>query len=235
MFEFLKNIDPYSEKNGPIKRLNQRRRLILDPFIPQIRDAKILDLGCHDGRWSYALASVGAKRVIGVEAREELIERFKLFPEDEAKAKVELVCADIFDDLERRAKALQKIDVVTLYGVFYHVMDHKRLLSLISLLRPSLVIIDSEFINVDNAIIQVLQEETSNELNAISRVRGKKVTSVGVPSFRATEFIADSIGFDVTWVNASLLLGINREGMNDYFREGRKIRGTCYLTPQKGL
>lgn len=51
---------PYDDNATTIYRLNQRHKLIIDPFLPQIEGARVLDIAAHDGRWSYALAAAGA-------------------------------------------------------------------------------------------------------------------------------------------------------------------------------
>jgi 2-polyprenyl-3-methyl-5-hydroxy-6-metoxy-1,4-benzoquinol methylase len=232
VFNFLANLNPYAEKPATIKRLAQRHKLIIEPFADQIRGARMLDLAAHDGRWSYALANAGAAEVIGVEARQELIDRFAFFPETDFKARISLLRNDLFAELESRVAAGERFDVVAVYGIFYHIMDHFRLLSLISKLQPALIIIDSEFIKADNAMVQVLKEEISNPLNAVSQVKGITHTVVGVPSQRATEFMADALALDLNWVDHDLILGQDREGMKDYYREGRKARFSCALSPK---
>ena len=59
-FDFLKSLPPYDDNATTVHRLDQRHRLIIDPFQPQIAGARVLDLAAHDGRWSYALAHAGA-------------------------------------------------------------------------------------------------------------------------------------------------------------------------------
>ena len=231
IFKFLSDIPPYDENETTLYRLAQRHRLLIDPFRPQIEGARILDLACHDGRWSYALARAGARDVIGVEARAELVERFEHFPDDDARSEITLVCNDLFNELEARAAVGERFDVVAIYGIFYHIMDHFRLLSLVRRMQPGLIIIDSEFIQADNAMIQVLMEEVSNPLNAVTDVPGQTHTVVGVPSQRATEFMAGALGYDITWIDQALILGADRRGMHDYFRAGRKVRHCCALTP----
>ncbi len=230
VFDFLKDIPPYCENDTTIRRLNHRHRLLIDPFKPQIDGARVLDLACHDGRWAYAFAAAGAREVIGVEARQDLIDRFAAFPPSDFKPRVTLRHNDIFAELERLVASAERFDVVALYGIFYHVMDHFYLLRLIQRLCPQIIIIDSEFIVLDNAMIQLLREEVSNPLNAVASVDGQLTTVVGVPSRRATEFMAEALGLEVTWLDQSLILGGDRAGMQDYFREGRKVRGTCALS-----
>lgn len=231
-FRFLSDIPYYQDTPGIRQRLAQRHRLLVDPFAEQIFGARVLDLGCHDGRWSYALAQAGARRVVGVEARKDLVRRFRDFPEGEIRDRVELKCEDLFTYLEKAVENRQGFDVVALFGILYHVMDHQRLLDLISRLSPQLIIIDSKFITVDNAMIQLLWERTDNPLNTVGRGTGAARSVVGVPSHKAMEFMAEAAGYDTTWTNAGLILGDARQGTEDYFRDGRKVRGTCALTPR---
>lgn len=232
LFDFLGSLPGYADNADTIRRLEQRHKLIIDPFRPLIEGARVLDLAAHDGRWSVALARAGAARVIGVEARPDLVDRFaRLQAATPEAARVRMLCNDLFAEAQARVAANERFDVVALYGIFYHVMDHFRLLSLLRRLGPRLIIVDSEFIRADNAIIQVLKEEVTNPLNAVTDIAGLDHTVVGVPSHRAIEFMADALGYDLSWVDHALILGDDRQGMKDYFRDGRKARGTCALTP----
>lgn len=230
LFGFLRNLPPYDENETTLYRLAQRHRLLIAPFAEQIAGARVLDLAAHDGRWSYALAAAGAAEVVGVEARPELIARFDAFPETPFKGRVRLVENDLFAEMEARIAAAERFDVIAVYGIFYHIMDHFRLLSLARRLGARLIIIDSEFITLDNAMIQVLREAVDNPLNAVTEVGGQTHTVVGVPSLRATEFMAEALGLDLVWLDHAMILGPDRRGMRDYFRDGRKVRHVCALT-----
>jgi len=232
-FEFLRNLPPYSEEQNSVARLNNRHRLLIDPFLPQIQGSRVLDLACHDGRWAYALAAAGADEVLGIEARPELIERFDDFPDANFKSRIKLRCDDLFTALEDLVSRGEKFDVVTVFGIFYQIMDHYRLLCLIRRLKPKIIIIDGEFIMVDNAMFQILTEKTNNPLNAVPEHYKQKRIAVGVPSRHATEIMAETLDYEVSWLQAGLLLGEDREGMHDYFRYGRKQRGTCVLSVKK--
>ncbi|MEM1364042.1 MAG: class I SAM-dependent methyltransferase [Pseudomonadota bacterium] len=227
----MDGLEPYGEKPNTIHRLAQRHRLIIEPFADQISGARVLDIAAHDGRWSYALAHAGATEVIGVEARQELIDRFAHFPNTDFKSRVTLLCNDLYKEVESRIAAAETFDVIAVYGIFYHIMDHFRLLSLLAQLKPTLIVIDSEFIKADNAIVQVLKEDVSNPLNAVSDVDGVTHTVVGIPSKRTMRFMADALHMDLTWIDHDLILGDDRTGMKDYYRDGRKARFACALSP----
>lgn len=89
-FDFIIGIDSYSTP-AQAERLSLRHDHSIKPFKDAIAGAKVLDLAAHDGRWSYALAQAGARRVLGIEARQELVDGFKQFPKDDAFAKVDLM------------------------------------------------------------------------------------------------------------------------------------------------
>ncbi len=232
-FEFLRNVQPYANDPKFVDRLNNRHRLLIDPFEPWIKGARVLDLACHDGRWSYALAAAGADEVLGIEARQELIDQFEHFPDATFKSRVKLHCQDMFAALEDMVSRGERFNVVTLFGIFYHIMDHYRLLNLIRRLKPKIIIIDSEFIMVENAIIQVLTEITDNPLHATPEYDQQNLITVGVPSRHAIEFMAETLDYEVSWLQSGLLLGDERVGMHDYFRPGRKQRGVCVLSVKK--
>lgn len=231
IFNFLTDNSAVEETAETVARLAQRHRLLIEPFQPQIAGARVLDLGCQDGRWAYALATAGAEEVVGIDARQANIDQFQYVPEGAEKMRIQLVCNDIFSELETRIAAGEQFEVIALYGVFNHLMDHFRLLSLARQLLPDVIIIDSEFLNVDNAIIQLLQEKTTGPADAVAATPGHRDTVVGVPSRRGLEVMARALDHDVTWIDHALILGDRRDGMQDYFREGRKSRAVCALTP----
>ncbi|MGA0542788.1 class I SAM-dependent methyltransferase [Neotabrizicola sp. VNH66] len=229
-FDFLGTTGRYSAKD--VHRMNMRHSFIIEPFLTDLDGAKVLDLAAHDGRWSYALAAAGARQVIGVEARPELVAKFSDMPHDAPASKVELVVADLFDALQDYVREEQTFDVVAIYGVLYHVMDHFLLLRRVTALRPKLVIIDSEFITGNSPMVQMVRERTDNPLNAIEATANQEVTMVGIPSVGAMEAMADVLGYRCFWLDWEAVSADQRAGLSDYFRNARKRRRTCYLRPK---
>lgn len=228
-FNFLEEFeqyDPYA-----VARMNLRYHMMVKPYAEDLKGARVLDLAAPDGRWSYALAATGAREVIGIEARAQTIAGFAQFPDETIKERVQLRTGDIYTELDKMIAEQTSFDVVACFGIFYHVMEHYGLLARIAQLNPKLVIIDGEFINANNAIIQIIREDTSGELNAIAQVQGQAKTLVGVPSRVATEQMAEVLSLSCTWADWGALPGNMRRGAQDYFREGRKCRRTCALRP----
>ena len=230
-FDFAGSFPLYEGDANKVHRLNKRHDFIVRPLRAEIAGASLLDLAAHDGRWSYAYAAAGAARVVGIEGRQELIDDFRLYPDDEARARVELRCDDIFEGMERAIRDGERYDVVACVGILYHVMDHMRLMNLVRQLGPRLVIVDSLFIEGRSPFIQMVRERTEHKLNATPLYPGQEVAVIGIPSDAAMEAMAEAIGYRTEWVDWSKVPPDQRAYLFDYFSRKRRRRRTCYLRP----
>ncbi len=232
-FDFLSGMELYADDAGSVTRMNTRHKHLIQLFEHEIKGAKVFDIASHDGRWAYAFAGAGAKQVVGVEARQHLIDMFRGYPDANLRAKVDLRCNDLFKELESEVAKGETYDVVSVFGILYHIMDHMRLLKLVRALKPKLVIVDSEFMVRPGAIIRMVREKTDKRLNAAPQVEGQEVAAVGYPSFKAMDMMADVLGYDVEWIDWDLHPSDDRIGVRDYYRDTGKRRGTCALRPRK--
>jgi len=230
-FVDLAEIPGFGASPEMTRRLRKRHALVVDPYLAEIAGARVLDLGAHDGRWCYAFARAGAREVVGVEPRAALIEGFARFPDDEARARVALIEGEAMPALEAFGEAGERFDVVAVLGLFYHLMDHFRLLWLIRQLGPRLVIVDSDFSLAKAPVIELVRERTDKPLNAVAQIGGQTRAIKGVPSFAAMEAMADALDHDVAWGDPSVLAD-DREGVRDYFRERKVRRAVCALRPR---
>lgn len=231
-FDFVGRLDHYKTVDVPVPRLNKRHRFLIAPFVDEIAGARVLDLASHDGRWCYAFAGAGAATVVGVEARRDLVAQYASFPETDFKSKVELRCGDLFEALEAEAAAGHTYDIVSVFGILYHIMDHFRLFVLIRKLQPKLIIIDSEFMLREAPMIHLGRERTDKILNAAPQIEGQEIAVKGVPSFAAMELIADVLDYRTIWSDWKDLPAGQRLGVADYYREANMRRGTCVLRPR---
>jgi hypothetical protein len=214
-----------------VRRLSKRHALVIDPFRAEIEGARVLDLGAHDGRWSYAFARAGAREVMGVEPRAALTAGLARFPDDAARARVTLVEGEAAPALEALGEAGERFDVVAVLGLLYHLMDHFRLLWLIRRLGPRLVIVDSDFSLARAPVIELVRERTEKPLNAVAQIGGQERAIAGLPSFAAMEAMADALDFRVDWVDPAPLAA-DPDGVRDYFRARRMRRAVCGLRPR---
>lgn len=231
-YDFLPEIARYSEDPGTVARMNERHKMLIKPLEAELAGKRVLDLAAHDGRWAYAFAAAGASEVVGIEGRQELIDRFAEFPRAHLRDKVTLKCDDIFDGMEKEIAAGQTYDVVGVLGILYHIMDHFRLFQLVRKLKPKLVIVDSEFALRPGQVIMLVRERTDNELNSIPQIEGQEKALIGIPSFAAMEAMADVLGYDCEWLDWDEVPANRRKWIGDYYRPEVKRRGTCLLRPR---
>ena len=232
-FDFLNDTTRYADRHAGVVRLERRREFIVEPYADEIKDSRVLDLASHDGRWAYALAGAGAREVVGIEFRQELIDEFAEYPEGETKDRVSLVQGDVFEELPKLIAAGEKFDVVAIYGLYYHIMDHYALLKLVKQLGARLVVIDSEFLTRDAPLIRLSTEDTNKHLNTISHETGQARAPIGIASKQALEMMAESLDYSVSWADWNTMPEADRLGLSEYFREDHwKRRGTCALRLQ---
>jgi hypothetical protein len=234
-FTFLEGVSKYDGLAKDLRRLELRHSFLIDPFRDQLANADVLDIGAHDGRWSYALAAAGAKSVLGLEARQDMVDYFDRVPGDTFKQRVTLEVCDLHKRLDTLSSEGRKFDVIALFGIMYHVMDHFSILKRCLELQPKAIIIDSEFMKGNNPYIQLIREATAKPSNAAPQVKGQEMAVIGVPSSLAMERMSDALDCDLTWMPWENLPEQERFGVGDYFRgEGKRmIRRTCALTPRQ--
>jgi hypothetical protein len=230
-FEGLAGTGAFDATSHMLRRLRKRHALVVEPFRAELGEARVLDLGAHDGRWCYAFAAAGAREVMGVEPRAPLIEGFARFPDDAARGRVTLVEGEAGPALEAFGEAGERFDVVAVLGLFYHIMDHFRLLWLIRQLGPRLVIVDSDFSLARAPVIELVRERTDKPLNAVAQIGGQARAVKGIPSFAAMEAMADALDYRVEWVDPAPLAA-DAEGVRDYFRARKMRRAVCALRPR---
>lgn len=215
-----------------IRKMNWRYRHIVQPIKDELDGATVLDLGSHDGRWPYALAAAGAT-VTGIEGRGDLIEQFSRFPEDEARSRVSLVEGDFIAEMDRLLAEGSRFDVVTCLGVFYHTIQHYRILMQMVAFRPKIIVVDSVFHLANRAMIGVASENTTSHLNSIAQTEGQTEAPIGRISRSAFELMVDTLGYRVEW-NDWQVPEEERTAVMSYFNHPRNKhlrRFTCFLRP----
>jgi ubiquinone/menaquinone biosynthesis C-methylase UbiE len=189
---FLETTETISSRS----RLNARWRAIIGWNTAILAGRRVLDLGCHDGRWSFAALEAGARHVIGIEARAHLVqkaaENFSHYG----------VSADSYDfvtgDAVEALRALKpaSIDVVMCLGFFYHTLEHMRLLLEARRLGAEYIIIDTSISPAKEPIVALAFESTEDTRNAVDYgLTGNNKALVGVPSRSGLLAMLDYAGY----------------------------------------
>ena len=183
------------------------------------------------GVGAMALRGLGRLRLWELKGGLSLVEKFSDYPDASLRAKVELRVDDIFEGIRAEIARGETYDIVGVFGILYHIMDHFALFQLLRDLKPKLVIVDSEFVMRDNAIVLLIQERTDVHLNAVAQYPGQEVAVKGVPSFKAMEMIANALNYDIEWSDWGRIAEGNRGPVGDYYRpkNQQKRRATSAL------
>ncbi len=211
-----------SETGNYPNRLNNRYIALIHSNKGIIRNSSILDLASHDGRWTFSAIKNGAKKVLGIEGREELVtksfENMKKY--GIASEKYSFVVGDIFEKIKELKP--KEFDVIFCFGIFYHIMNHMLLLTEIKRLQPRYIILDTKISISNLPIIHIRKENSLLEGATIpdSSQFGNDII-VGNPSKFALEIMLNSLGFDFDyydWENSGIK---NWEFLEEYHSKKR--------------
>jgi Methyltransferase domain len=220
-----------SSTAATIGRLNLRYEAIIAENRDIFDGASVLDLGSHDGRWSFAALAAGARSVIGIEARPELVQTATetLAGYGYGPDRVRFLPGDV-----HQALATQdfEADVVLCLGFLYHTLRYNELLDGIRRTNARYLIIDtfSPFMMGPVSNVNVITEDAADEGKAAADIysHGASVL-VGRPNLEAIKTMLAAYGYRVERLSDwSGLLSGNPEAKNcgDY-ANGKRITARC--------
>lgn len=124
-------------------RLDMVERAVHAHFGPRLADIDCLDIGCHEGFYSLAMARAGAKHVFGVDARDENLRRARFVAAamglgqiDYRQARVETLAADLN----------RTYDLTLFLGVLYHVEDPMRCLRQVAAVTREICVLETQVV-----------------------------------------------------------------------------------------
>ncbi len=216
--EFYKTSDTGQFPN----RLNNRYLALIENNKKIISNSSILDIASHDGRWSFAALKNGASKVIGIEAKENLVKNshknmeFYRIP----KEKYHFITGNIFNEIQKIQP--KTIDVVFCFGIFYHIMNHMLLLTEIKKLQPKYLILDTTVNHSEQPVILIKKEDSKKESSGIqSDFSSDSNIVVGWPSKSALELMLKSLGFEFQYYHWHDMRITNWEHIMDYKNNAR--------------
>jgi hypothetical protein len=205
-------------------RLNRRYDALIGRNAAVLRDAAIVDLGAHDGRWSFAALKTGARHVTGIEARPHLVANATatMSKYDIPTERYRFVCGDAHEEL--RALAPGSVDVVLCLGFFHETMRHADLLHAIHLLGPRHLIMDVWIHpRTTDPVIRLYVEDPDLESSSYPYRSATGQPIVGHPSRSALELMLADAGFGK--IDYFDWLGVDLEDWNhlEDYRERRRL------------
>lgn len=173
----------YTSESGWPNRQNWRCEILLTRNKFAIKGKTVLDIASHDGRLTYGLKKLGAKKVVGVEGREQMVSLAKK-NFSQLNLDGEFICEDIFQYLPMVSP--KSFDTICCFGFYYHTMKQYELFYQIQRIKPQYFILDSNVSSLEcKDPIHVLKWEDSGSM-------GKSIDPLGLicmPTKKAIEFM----------------------------------------------
>jgi len=192
------------------ERLNQRYELIINRHRDLIKDARLIDFGSYDGRWTYAAIDAGAKRVTAIEISPEFVARAEenMQALDVPPEKYDFIRGDILEELRKMTPG--SFDGVLCLGVFYHITYHVELLKELKRIGVKWIIMDTQIHGGEQPVVYF-------KINPNYGLQGTPTKSV-------VEMMLQSTGFKYKQIPTKHLSGPSTE---DY-RRGMRITYTIF-------
>jgi Methyltransferase domain len=215
-------------------RLNLRYEAIFAENRDIFDGGSVLDLGSHDGRWSIAALASGARSVIGIEARPDLVQAAmeNLGEYGYQADRVRFVTGDVHDVVNTQNF---DADVVLCLGFLYHTLRYNELLDGIRRTRARYLIIDTFSPHMMGPMpnINVMTEDAEEQGKAAadSYTHGQAVL-VGRPNLAAIQTMLGAYGYRVERLSdwAGLLRdNPGTDNCGDYANQ-RRITARCVGT-----
>ncbi len=204
-------------------RLNCRYRAVIAANAKIFAGQRVLDLGSHDGRWSFAALEAGARHVTGIEARPRLLEKandnFSFYKVDRSRYRF------ILGEALAELSLLQdnSIDIMMCLGFFYHTLGHTQILLEARRLGARYIIMDTGVTGDAEPLIRLLYEPVSDARMSVDYSGGGRSHAlVGVPSRAAVTAMLDYADYEAEffdWHDGSI---VDWTDIEDY-RTGRRV------------
>ena len=212
-------------------RLNLRYEAIFGENRDIFEGASVLDLGSHDGRWSFAALVAGARWVTGIEARPELVKAAteNLGEYGYGADRARFVTGDVHEVLNTQDF---EADVVLCLGFLYHTLRYNELLNGIRRTNARYLIIDTFSPHMMGPVpnVNVITEDAGEEGKAAADTytHGPSVL-VGRPNLAAIRTMLGAYGYRVERLSdwAGLLRDNPGTDNCDDYANSRRITARC--------
>jgi SAM-dependent methyltransferase len=162
----VRHADPRALADSPDRPLQRFRH-----FMPWLLDAcggtlagkRVLDIACNSGFWSMQCALLGAREVVGFDARQELIDEANLIA---SIVGVENTDFRVLDFWDMRPETLGgTFDVVLNLGILYHLPKPLEALELTKAVAREHVVLDTVVLPTSAPLIRARWEEPTDIRN----------------------------------------------------------------------
>jgi ubiquinone/menaquinone biosynthesis C-methylase UbiE len=125
-------------------RLRMALSAIEPHFGPRLSRIECLDIGCHEGFYSLAMARLGLRRVVGMDAREEILRRARFVAEAQGLGSIEYK-RGLVEKLEQDEG--RQYDLTLFLGILYHVENPMLCLRNVAAVTREMCVIETQVID----------------------------------------------------------------------------------------
>jgi predicted nicotinamide N-methyase len=214
--------------------LNVRYEAMIEENKDLFEGARVLDIACHDGRWSMAALANGAKSVVGIEAQPDLVEHavanMKHYGQDPDRFR--FIAGDVHEVLNSEDL---EVDVVLCLGFLYHTLRYNELLYGIHKTGAEHLIIDTQALRMldpqPSAVLLTEPTYRTGTAKADAYTIGDRVLT-GRPNLAAMKLMLDCYGYEVERLSDWPRVLADNPGVKGVhkYATGRRITMRCRKT-----
>jgi predicted nicotinamide N-methyase len=192
-----------TSRAGDAAKMRYRYDLLFGTTDGLFRGKRVIDIGSHDGRWSFCALQHGAAYVCGIEAYQETgapgIENFKHY--GVAEERYSFRFGDVFEIIKEfdPARSDERFDIGLCLGFLYHTTRHFETIAQLHRLGCSTLLIETQVLPRErDAKVKYRLEDVGPPHHAFS-TQGvvAERTIVAIPSAAAVTMLLESFGYDV--------------------------------------
>lgn len=198
---FLQNIKQQAETIFQQSLDIQKQKPELEKFlldnIHVVKDKKIIDFACNDGRWSVFANTHQGKDIIGVDVREENILIANAIKNSTVNlgANINFAQSNIHD-LDKNQKLCWDRDTVFLFGIMYHVHNHDKIIESVCQHNVKHIVIESRVVDSDTPTVEWIVEPTF--FRTLGWEDADSDVLVGIPSVKFFDMVFERLGYKRT-------------------------------------
>lgn len=209
------------------QRTLYREHMIVEEALRRIdvAGARVLDLACNMGYWSYRYAVHGAVSVMGIEGRKKFIEQAKLFWQHCSllpARRVKIINGNVLDDGTWRLLGQNApFDVCLCCGLLYHLPDYRWFLdTMVKVSRAKSLVIDTR---VTNGKEKQRKEPSGIHFNSLDDAPKMAVT----PNRKRLVAHLISLGYEVEVLRPRFFMPESTKAVDNYVN-GNRVTIVCW-------
>lgn len=147
-FTFAGGVSTISKIPEEVQQIFETRRAMMeaalrDHFGPRLPSLRAVDVGCHEGFYSFAMRKLGIADVLGLDFREENLRRARFVSGEQKISGLRFLQADVE---ELNPAALGQFDFTLCFGLLYHLENPMRALRRLHAITGEMMLLETQVV-----------------------------------------------------------------------------------------